>query len=180
MNYLLQGLGVFLGVVAGTVVTILTQLYFAKREETQQTQNLKFELKLNVSKIDTWLEKLEKYRQAVNGDTLHNWSDYFDIGKAVSVTANAMFTSGLLYKVLDKDDIAALQKLFDWLSPAGEQYMNNRLGQHQRLFTSLRLDERMRSEWIQTHKPDAVESADVWQKDFCDHRMKLKGIIGKL
>ena len=40
-------------------------------------------------------------------------------------------------------------------------------------------DERM-SEWTQTHKPDAVESADFWQKDFCDHRMKLKGIIGKL
>ena len=158
MNYFLHGFGVFLGVLADTVVTILTQLYFAKRGQTQQTQNLKVELELNVSKIDTWLEKLEKYRHAVNGDALHNWSDYFDIGKAVSVTANAMFTSGLLYKVLDKDDIAALQKLFDGLSPAGEQYMNNRLGQHQRLFTSLRLDERM-SEWIQTHKPDAVVSA---------------------
>ena len=97
MIYFLHGFGVFLGVLAGTVVTILTQLYFAKRGQIWQTQNLKFELELNVSKIDT----------------------------------------------------------------------------------CLRLDERM-SEWIQTHKPDAVESADFWQKDFCDHRMKLKGIIGKL
>ena len=179
MIYFLHGFGVFLGVLAGTVVTILTQWYFAKRGQTQQTQNLKFELELNVSKIDTWLEGLEKYRHAVNGDALHNWPGYFDIGKAVFVTANAMFTSGLLYKVLDKDDIAALQELFAELSPAGEQYMNNQLGEYRRIFTSFRYEKRI-DEWIQTRKPDAVGKADLWQKNFCDHRMKLKEIIDKL
>ena len=122
-------------------------LYFAKRG---QTQNLKFELGLNVSKIDTWLEELEKYRHAVNGDALHNWPGYFDIGKAVSVTANAMFASGLLYKVLDKDDIAALQKLFAELSPAGEQYMNNQLGEYRRLFYEFALRGTQCGPWIFT------------------------------
>ena len=44
MIYFLHGFSVFLGVLAGTAVTILTQLYFARRAQTQQTQNLKFEL----------------------------------------------------------------------------------------------------------------------------------------
>ena len=179
MIYFLHGLGVFLGVLAGTFVTILTQLYFAKRGQTQQTQNLKFELELNVSKIDTWLEELEKYRHAVNGDALHNWFGYFDIGKGVSVTANAMFASGLLYNVLDKDDIAALQQLFTDLSPDGEQYMNNQLGESRRNFTSLRHEGRM-NEWHQTYKPDAVDKANFWEKRFCDHQRKLEEIIGKL
>ena len=58
MAYFLHGFGVFLGVLAGTAVTILVTLYLARREQTQQTQNLKFELKLNVAKIDTWLAEL--------------------------------------------------------------------------------------------------------------------------
>ena len=98
MIYFLHGFSVFLGVLAGTAVTILTQLYSARRAQTQQTQNLKFELELNVAKIDTWLAELEKYRNAVNGDSLHQWFGYFDLGKVVSVTANAMFASGLLYR----------------------------------------------------------------------------------
>ena len=85
----------------------------------------------------------------------------------------------LALQVLDKDDIAALQKLFADLSPAGEQYMNNQLGEYRRLFVSLRYEKRI-DEWIQTHKPDAVGKADFWQKSFCDHRMKLKEIIDKL
>ena len=179
MNYFLHGLGVFIGLLAGTTVTILTQLYFAKRGQTQQTQNLKFELELNVSKIDTWLEELEKYRRAVNGDALHNWSGYFDIGKAVFVTANAMFAYGSLYKVLDKDDIAALQKSFSELSLGGEQYMNNQLPQNKQNLMDCHAQNRI-NEWVQTHKPEAVSQVDFWQKSFCDHRMKLKEIIDKL
>ena len=179
MNYFLYGLGVFIGMLAGTAVTILTQLYFVKRGQTQQTQNLKFELELNVSKIDTWLEELEKYRHAVNGDALHNWSGYFDIGKAVFFTANAMFAYGSLYKVLNKDDIAALQKSFTELSLGGEQYMNNQLLQNKQNLVNCHAQNRI-DEWVQTHKPEAVSQVDFWQKIFCDHRMKLKEIIDKL
>ena len=118
-----------------------------------------------MAKIDTWLAELEKYRNAVNGDSLHQWFGYFDLGKVVSVTANAMFASGLLYKVLDKDDIAALQKLFTDLSPAGEQYMNNQLGEYRRLFMSSRYEERI-GEWIQTHKPDAGGKVDFLAEEF--------------
>ena len=130
-----------------------------------------------MSKIDTWLKELEEYRHAVNGEALHNWPGYFDIGKAVFFTANAMFASGLLYKVLDKDDIAALQKLFT--DTGFEQYMNNQLLQNKQNLMNCRAQNRM-NDWVQTHKPEAVRQVDFWQKSFCDHRMKLKEIIDKL
>src|SRR5271157_4207419 len=90
MNYLLQGFGVFLGVIAGTVVTILVQLYLQHLSETQQTRNLKFELGLNIQKIESWLEELKLYRNAVNGESLHTCFGYFDMSRIVSVTAYAM------------------------------------------------------------------------------------------
>ena len=179
MTYLLHGFGVFLGVLAGTCVTILTQRFLAWRAEKQQTKNLKFELELNVAKIDTWLADLEKFRDAVNGDALHNWAGYLDFGKTISVTANAMFVSGLLYKKLDKADIAALQELFHELSPNGEQYMNNSLVEYRRLFTNLRTQNQL-NEWAKFHKPEAVNQANFWKKKLCGHHTKLQEIIEKL
>lgn len=43
MNYFLQGFGVFLGVIAGTAVLILTQWINGKVKESQKVKNLKFE-----------------------------------------------------------------------------------------------------------------------------------------
>ena len=179
MTYLLHGFGVFLGVLAGTVVTILVQSYFAKQAQTQQTQNLRFELELNEAKIDMWMKELEKYRDAVNGDALHNWFGYFDLGKVISVTASAMLSSGLLYKVLDKHDIASLQEVFHELTLAGEPYMNNSLGEHRRILMGCRAGERM-NEWTMIHKPNAVGQVDFWEKRFDGHRKNLQEIIGKL
>ena len=162
MNYFLHGFGVFLGVLAGTAVTILVTLCFDRRAKTQQTQNLKFELELNVAKIDTWLAELERYRDAVNGDSLHQWFGYFDLGKVVSVTANAMLASGLLYKKLDKDDIAALQELVCELSLPGEQCMNNDLGQNRQILENYRAQNRI-NDWIQHTTPQSFlgHSADL-------------------
>ena len=179
MIYFLQGFGVFLGMLAGTGVTILVKTYFAKRAETQQTQNLRFELELNVVKIDKWLKDLTEYRNAVNGDSLHRWFGYFDFGKTIFVTANAMFSSGLLYKALGKDDIASLQALFHDLSIEGERYMNDKLTQHKQLLVSCR-DRKDMNDWLHTHKPLAVGEADFWEKDLRKHRKTLQDIIGRI
>ena len=90
---LLQGVGsvvgVFLGVVAGTAVTVLTHRVQERRARKRQVRNLSFELRLNIKKIDGWLDELARYRNAVNGDNLHNWFGYFDLGKTVTATASA-------------------------------------------------------------------------------------------
>lgn len=42
MNYFLQGFGVFLGVVAGVAITLITQWINEKLKEFQKVKNLKF------------------------------------------------------------------------------------------------------------------------------------------
>ena len=50
MNYFLQGFGVFLGVVAGVAITLITQWITGKRKESQRVKNLKFEFELNIKR----------------------------------------------------------------------------------------------------------------------------------
>ena len=118
------GVGVLLGVVAGTVVTILAHWYLHHRAEEQQTRNLRLELRINKKKIEAWLEELTKYRNAVNGDCLNTWFGYFDLGKTITPTADTMFRSGLLYKKLSEQHLEDLQVVFSDLSITGEKIMN--------------------------------------------------------
>jgi len=84
MNYFLQGFGVFLGVIAGVTIALITQWINEKRKESQKVKNLKFEFGLNIDKINKWLEENTKYRNAVNGDALNNYFGYFDLSRFVS------------------------------------------------------------------------------------------------
>lgn len=164
MNYLLQGFGVFLGVLAGTAVTLLTQWIIQRRRESQKLKNLKFEFELNIKKIDRWLEEITAYRNAVNGDTLHMYAGYFDLSRFVSVTANDMFLTGLLYRYLDHDDIGNLQVLFSEFSLYGENYLNNQIAQNKANF----------------NKAKAVQDVNFWEKKFKDHKKTLEQILKKL
>ena len=127
MDYILHGFGVFLGVIAGTVVTVLAQWWATRGNELQKVKNLRFECQLNITKIDAWLEELEKYRNAVNGDSVAIYFGYFDFSRAVHVTADEMFQAGLLYKYLDHEEILKLQVIFTELSMNGEHLINQQI-----------------------------------------------------
>ncbi len=111
MDFFLQGFGVFLGVIAGVVVTLVANAIIYKRRNRKNAQNLLFEYELNIKKIDLWLEEIERYRNAVNSETMFQYFGYFDYSKFVIVTANNMFTSGLLYDYLSHDHISILQEI---------------------------------------------------------------------
>jgi hypothetical protein len=179
MEYILQGFGVFLGVIAGTAVTVLAGVWFQRRNETQQTGNLLFELELNIQKIDKWLEEVQCYRNAVNGDCLHTYFGYFDLSRIVSVTANAMFQSGLLYKKLGKGQIGQLQVIFSEFSLHGEQYINNQITQAKQVLEQCRTASGIAS-WTSGFKPEAVRNVDFWEKKFQEHRKSLLQIVGAL
>ena len=179
MTYFLQGFGVFLGVIAGTAVTLLTQWWMQRRTEKQQTENLKFELKLNIAKIEAWILELEGFRNAVNGDALHEWFGYFNLSRTISPTANSMFLSGLLYKKLTRERIGDLQGVLAELSLTGEQYMNARLGESRQAFIGCREAGNMAA-WTTNFKPDAVGSANFWQRKLTEHRDKLQTIVASL
>jgi hypothetical protein len=179
MNYLLQGLAVFLGVIAGTVVTILTQLYLQKHAETQQTHNLKFEIALNSQKIDAWLDMLGRYRNAVNGDSLHTCYDYFDVSRIISVTASAMLQSGLLYKKLTDEQISLLLVFFSESTGQAEQVINSQFGNFRQEFERCRAEGDM-TDWVKSVKPEAVSVVNFWEKKFQEHQRVLNQIVATL
>lgn len=179
MNYLIQGFSVFLGVIAGTAVTVLVGLYFQRRKETQQTRNLRFELELDIKKIETWLEEIKRYRNAVNGDSLHTYFGYFDLSRIVFVTANAMLQSGLLYKKLSHDEIGKLQVISSEFTVYGEQYLFNQLTQTKRLLEQCRTENQI-GRWASELKPEAVANVDFWERKFQDHKRSLEEIVRSL
>ena len=103
-----QFTGVFLGVIAGTIVTILVQKWVALRAEKQQLANFKFELELNMKKIKAWLDELNKYRNAVNGDALLTYFGYFNLSSFIGVIVSRLHASGTIYKYLSHDDFGKL------------------------------------------------------------------------
>ena len=179
MNYFIQGFGVFLGVLAGTAVTVLVGLYFQRRNETQQARNLRFELELDIKKIETWLEETKRYRNAVNGDSLHTYFGYFDLSRIVFVTANAMIQSGLLYKKLGHDQIGKLQVISSEFSAFGEQYLSGQLTQTKQLFVQCRTQSQM-DQWASEFKPEAVALVDFWERKFQEHKRALEEILRSL
>lgn len=172
-------LGVFLGVVAGTAVNIATTWFLAYRSETQQVRNLNFELKLNLRKIDRWLEEITAWRNAVNGDSLNNYFGYFDFSRFITVTANNMFQSGRLYKYLSEDQIGDLQVIASELSPYGEQYINNIVRQGKLLFDQSH-GAGAPAQWHGLHKQRVVQDVNFWETKLKKHRAAIDTIAGSL
>jgi len=126
MNYFLQGFGVFLGVIAGTAVTILTQRFLLWRQEKQKVQNLKFEIQFNMKQIDRWMEYLNGYRNAVNGDAIALWAEYFDFSHVIKSTIENMIQTGLIYKKMSSDSVSHLLFFLSSFNQSSEVVYNNK------------------------------------------------------
>ena len=174
-----QGFWVFVGVLAGTAVTVLTGIILQRRKQKQQERNLRLEFELNIRRINGWLDDLTRYRNAINGDALHTFFGYFDLSKVVYATANAMFLSGTLYKKLSLAQIGELQVLFATFSLAGEQVMNNQMTKAKQAFEQCRSSNDM-ERWTTELKPEAVGDLDHWEVTFKEHRTTLDQIVQSL
>lgn len=160
----LQGLAVFLGVVAGIVVQVGAQRFFEWRAGRQDLNSLKFELRFDIRTIDRWLAEAQRWRNAVNANAMAGYFGYFDLSKFIYVTANKMFVSGALYRLLIDDDIAALQIITTEFSPSWENVLNNEITN-------------MRQNFVQAN---AVTIVDFWEGKFRAHRDTLNRILNKL
>jgi hypothetical protein len=167
MSYFLQGFGVFLGVLAGTAITILTKLFFIRRTEIRNLENLKFEIEFNIKRIDKWLIEIRKYRNAVNGDSLSDYYGYFDLASFLSPTLNNMYNNGSLYKYFNHDDIETLQEIYSEFSEGMEDNLNNQIEKNK---------EYPKEDWP-IHKPEIVQQIDVWEDTFIEHKKSLQDIV---
>ena len=177
MNYVLQGFGVFLGVVAGVLINLLTQFVINRKNENSKIDNLRFELELNIKKIDRWIEEIFSYRNALNSDTLHMYFGYYDLSKFVSVTANELFVKGILYKYLSHEDIGKIQEIYWEFSLSWENIINNEVKQNKENFGYIKADE---TKDLSGFKANVVQNINYWEAKFKAHKKTLEDILTKL
>ncbi len=164
MNYFLQGFGVFLGVIAGTVVTILTQRFLLWRQEKQKMQNLKFEIQFNIKQIDRWIEYLRGYRNAVNGDAIGSWAEYFDFSHVIKSTIEDMIQTGLIYKKLSYDTVSHLLLFISSFNLPFESVINQQILSQRQSF----------------NKKLAVIEITVLEKKLHDNKKNLETVLNFL
>ena len=138
MDYFLQGFSIFLGVIAGTAVTILTQKFILWHEEKQKIANLKFEITFNIKKIDRWMESLTGYRNAVNGDAITTWAEYLDLSRIVKSTLEDMIQSGLIYKKMSSDSVSHLLLFLSSFTQSAELVYNQQIISQRQSFNKQR------------------------------------------
>jgi hypothetical protein len=172
-----QFTGIFLGVIAGTAVTIVANSWSKRSNEKTQISNLRFELDLNRKKTIDWLKEVKRYRDSVNGDAIQNYWGFFKFSSAIGVTMFQMHQSGLLYQYLTHDEIGQLQEMFNDYSSTGEQYFNNQITQNRQLFvnTSAQI-----GYWQKEIKPKVVSEIDFLENQLNNHLQHLSLIIDKL
>lgn len=164
MNYFLQGFGVFLGVIAGTAVTILANWIIQQRQNAQTISNLKFEIAANIERISQWQEKVTAYRNAVNAEALHTWAEYLNFSQIMRGTAEETFRTGIIYRYLDNKHISFLQAfLFDFAIGL-EQIANQKIMEQRNAF----------------NKQEAIMFITYLEKKLADSKSHLREILDKL
>jgi hypothetical protein len=124
-----QGIGAFLGVIAGTFITFGITLLFERRSTNQRKENFRFEVEYNLRQVERWIGDVSDFRNAINGKALNLWATWLDFGKVMRGSGDEMFRSGLIYKFLTHDQIASLQSFYGDFSEHFEQFTNQRISQ---------------------------------------------------
>lgn len=179
ISYIAQGFGVFLGVLAGTAVNFLGYRCIQRHQEKSQVRNLIFELDLDCKKIDHWLEQLRELRNAINGDCLDRWFGYFDFSRFIYLTANNMFQSGQLYKLLTHEQIEPLQEIVSTYTQNGEQFINTQANLHKQVFLESK-GKPGGGEWAKGGKADAAQFVNFWETKLNEHRRQIEGMATSL
>ena len=126
----IYGISVFVGIIAGIGVTIGVDWFKEKRQNTHDKNNLSFEIKCNLSKIDKWIELINELRNYVNSDRINQFSGYFNLSSAIFSTTNKLLQDGRIYTFLSYESIEKIQENGTYLSLSGENMLHNQITQH--------------------------------------------------
>lgn len=126
----MYGISVFVGIVAGIAVTVGVDFLKQKRQNANDKNNLSFEIKCNLSKIEKWIELMNELRNYVNSDRISQFSGYFNLSSAIFSTTNKLLQDGRIYTYLSYDSIEKIQENGTYLSLVAENMLNNQITQH--------------------------------------------------
>ncbi|MCB0340511.1 MAG: hypothetical protein KDD53_12945 [Bdellovibrionales bacterium] len=112
-----NGFWVFVGIIAGTLVTLLSAYVLIRLKRRKIKQNIKFEVTFNISKIQEWKGMLEKLLEHSNSDNIEDCLVLFDFEKIIFWTVHKTISDGTVYDYIDQESIVTVQKLADFCTP---------------------------------------------------------------
>lgn len=167
---IIYGISVFVGIIAGIGVTIGVDFVKERRRSVHDRNNLIFEIRCNLSKIERWLELISELRNTINSDRIVQFSGYFNLSSAIFVTMNKLFQEGKLYTYLSHNSIEKLQENETYLSLTGENMLFNQITQHKQAIMN----------GYQNVRQAAANDVDFWEKALKQCKGNFKDILAEL
>lgn len=150
---IIYGISVFVGIIAGICVTIGVDYVKERKRSIHDKNNLAFEIRCDLSKIEKWLIMINDLKNYINSDRISQFNGYFNFSSAIFITANRLFQNGKLYDYLSYDSIEKLQENGSYLSIAGENMLSNQISQHKQALWN----------GFQNVKQYAANDVDSWE-----------------
>lgn len=159
-----NGFWVFVGIIAGTLVTLLASYIISQLKKKKIKRNIKFEILFNISKIQEWKGMLGEILEASNSDNIEDCLVLFDFQKIILWTVNSTISDGTVYDYIDQESIVTLQKLTDFCTP----------------FYSQRINEQVHEFKLNPNRASVSKMVKFWNNLLDQHETRLRLIESKL
>lgn len=162
--------GVAAGLVVGISVNLIVYWFINFFRERNTIKYFKYEIDINIGKINSFKNELQAYEKRVLADSLGKYFGWFYLSEIILTSINQFFYSGLIYKKFDYKDIEELQKLQKDFSHDSERYINDQVRENVTDFREQKVGTKERT----------LDQINFWRTKFEDHIKKLKNIKDKL
>jgi hypothetical protein len=123
LDFLATLMGAAVGVVAGTVIQYLVQIWVNRHSRKLNIKDLKIEAEYNLAIAEQTLTEVGKFRAAAQPATFANYKWFFRSKDMLSVALTRTINSGEFYRIFNRQEIVAIQELVQWFNAQFEQFI---------------------------------------------------------
>jgi hypothetical protein len=117
-SYGITGLGIFVGIVAGTVVQVAAHLVMLARSRSKMRKILRVEVEHNLHELGKIRATLDKLKDNVRYGTLMHHTELFNMTGFTYSFAGNLQQQGMLYDILTKDAFGGLLSFANRFGPS--------------------------------------------------------------
>jgi hypothetical protein len=130
MDFWATFLGAAVGVVAGATIQYLAQIFIDRHHRRLVLLDLRKEAQYNLGVANDMLGEVIKFRAAAQPETFATYQWFFRSKDMLGTVLNRIITSGQLYAMFSKREIAEIQQLRQFFDPNFETaYIFNQVNQ---------------------------------------------------
>lgn len=176
-----NGVWILIGIVVGILIEIGVEYVKTLLQSKKNIKNLKFEINMNIKKINGFLDIAMDFRNKINADCLQTFYGYFHLSNTIFVTANSLFYTGELYNILPDVLIGKLQDNASFLSLQTETWLNAQIqGRKNEISNLLNNPQVITNRTYIDIKQDAVRNVDWYEIKLKECKTSFEEILKKL